>query len=77
MRLTIDVPDPIHQRAKAKAAELGISLRQFVLEAVTETLGPQVTRNRAARLKWAGQLKHLRNETARINAIIEEEFERD
>jgi hypothetical protein len=75
MKTTIEIPDALLRRAKTRAAKQGISLRQFVTEALEEKLmrseGP-------ARpwLKAAGKLRHLSKETARINKMIEEEFER-
>ncbi|MGH9401356.1 MAG: hypothetical protein ACRD2P_04525 [Terriglobia bacterium] len=76
MKTTLEIPDPIFRRAKAKAAEQGVPLRQFVSEAVAEKLQLGVPGQREARMKLAGRLKHLRKETARINKIIEQEFER-
>ncbi len=72
---TLEIPDAILRRAKAKAAERDIPLRQFVTEAVTERLEAGTTDQRSARLNMAGRLRHLRKENARINAAIEEEFE--
>jgi len=34
MKTTLEIPDPLFRRAKAKAAEQGIPLRQFVRGAV-------------------------------------------
>lgn len=76
MKTTLEIPDAIFRRAKAKAAERQIPLRQFVTEAVSEKLEPKPSDSKSERMKWAGQLRHLRRETARINAIIEEEFEK-
>jgi hypothetical protein len=36
MRTTVDIPDALLARARVRAAELGISLKEFVAEAVTE-----------------------------------------
>ncbi len=77
MKTTIEIPDPIFRRAKAKAAEQGISLRQFVSEAVAEKLQAEPAKTAKASLQGvAGRLRHLHNETQRINRIIEEEFEK-
>src|SRR6185503_19263464 len=40
MKRTLDIPDAVFQEAKAEAAKQGISLRQFVTEAVAEKLKP-------------------------------------
>ncbi len=76
MKTTLEIPDAIFRRAKAKAAERHIPLRQFVTEAVAEKLEARTADRQSKRLKLAGQLRHLRNENARVNAAIEDEFER-
>lgn len=76
MKTTLEIPDPIFRRAKSVAAEHGISLREFVTEAVEDKLAAE--RSRTARQPWMaafGKLRRLRKETARINHIIEDEFE--
>lgn len=74
MKTTLEIPDALFRRAKATAAERGIPLRALVSEALAEKL-----RDRRAEDKpWMetfGKLRHLRRETARINQIIQEEFE--
>ena len=76
MKTTLEIPDPIFRRAKAKAAELKIPLRQFVSEAVAEKLESKPESGVKRVLRLAGGLRHLRKETARINKLIEEEFEK-
>ena len=76
MKTTLEIPDPIFRRAKAKAAERGVPLRQFVSEAVAEKLRMKSSARAEARMRLAGSLRHLRKETARINTLIEQEFER-
>lgn len=73
MKTTLDISDSILWRAKAKAREHGVSLSQFVSEAVAEKL--RATGRKEARTRLAGGLRHLRKETARINQRIEQEFE--
>ena len=75
MKTTLEIPDVIFRRAKAKAAERGIPFRQFVTDAVQEKLRPEPRAGRRPWLKMAGKLRHLRKETARINALIDNEFE--
>jgi hypothetical protein len=75
MKTTLEIPDTIFRRAKSAAAGRGIPLREFVTEAVKEKL---VADARTAETPWMaafGKLRHLRKETARINRMIEEEFE--
>ena len=76
MKTTLEIPDAIFRRAKAKAAEQKIPLRQFVSEAVAEKLEAKSPDRTKAILKLAGGLRHLRKESARINKLIEQEFER-
>ena len=75
MKTTLEIPDAIFRRAKAKAAEQRIPLRQFVSEAVAEKLEARSPARQEARMKLAGSLRHLRKETARINTLIKREFE--
>ena len=75
MKTTLEIPDAIFRRAKSVAAERGIAFREFVTEAVKEKLACD---RRAADKPWMagfGKLRHLRKETARINRMIEDEFE--
>jgi hypothetical protein len=75
VKTTLEIPDKIFRKAKAKAAERGIPLREFVTEAVQEKLSAPVAPEKPW-MKFAGGLKHLHEETVRINQIIEDEFEK-
>jgi hypothetical protein len=75
MKTTLEIPDAVFRRAKSRAAERGIPLRQFVTEAVKEKLQASAAPGKQPWMKLAGGLKHLREETVRINKIIEDEFE--
>lgn len=75
MKTTLEIPDAIFRRAKSVAAERGIPLREFVTEAVRDKLAD---RGKATDKPWMtafGKLRRLHKETARINRLIEEEFE--
>lgn len=76
MKTTLEIPDSIFRRAKAKAAEQKIPLRQFVSEAVAEKLEGKSPAQLKVRQRLAGRLRHLRKESARINTLIVHEFER-
>jgi hypothetical protein len=76
MKTTLEIPDGIFRRAKSIAAEQGISLREFVTEAVKDKLAANSKAGEKPWVKHMGKLKHLRKETERINRLIEEEFER-
>lgn len=78
MKTTIEIPDPVFRRAKAKAAERGQALREFVTEALQEKLSGGTRRagpDAAPWMKGFGQLRRLRGETARIQRVIDHEFE--
>ncbi len=72
MKTTLEIPDAVFRKAKAKAAEQGVPLRQFVTEAVEEKLkGPSGDK---PWMKMAGGLRHLHKETVRIQKLIDDEF---
>jgi hypothetical protein len=74
MKTTLEIPDPIFRRAKSVAAERGIPLRALISEALADKLRA----DNGSDKPWItafGKLRHLRKETARINRVIEEEFE--
>lgn len=75
MKTTLEIPDSIFRRAKATAAERGIPLRLFITEAVEDKLKAGTAGGEKPWLRIAGKLRHLHKETARINTLIEEEFE--
>ena len=75
MKTTLEIPDKIFRQAKARAAERGIPLREFVTEAVEEKLAAPATADRPW-MKSFGGLRHLHKENLRIQRIIDEEFER-
>ena len=76
MKTTLEIPDAVLRRAKANAAQKGIPLRQFVTEAVEDKLRAESAASDKPWIRLAGQLRHLRKETARINQAIEAECER-
>ncbi len=76
IKTTLDIPDPLFRRAKATAAERGQRLREFVAEALQEKLAQP--RRADAPPPWMdgfGKLRALRRETARIQHVIEREFD--
>lgn len=75
MKTTLEIPDVIFRRAKSIAAAQGISLREFVTEAVKDKLAANSKAGEKPWVKHMGKLRHLRKETERINRLIEEEFE--
>ncbi|MEP7352371.1 MAG: hypothetical protein ABI824_03980 [Acidobacteriota bacterium] len=75
MKTTLEIPDAIFRKAKARAAERGIPLRQLVTEAVEKDLAvADPTPDKKPWMKMFGGLKHLHAESVRIQEIIDEEF---
>ena len=70
----MEIPDALFRSAKARAAERGIPLCQFVTEAAEENLkaGPQTGK---PWMNIVGKMSHLHKENLRIDKIVEEEFE--
>ena len=75
MKTTLEIPDAIFRRAKSMAAQRGIPLREFVTQAVEAKLASERAPGDKPWMAAFGKLRHLRNETTRINRLIEEEFE--
>lgn len=82
MKTTLDLPDAALRRARAVAADRGVILKQFVIEALDEKLrraSAPTTSGRNAEPPWMdgfGALADLRDENRRIAVLIEDEFER-
>ena len=75
MKTTLEVPDAIFRRAKTVAAERGIPFKVLVSEALSDKLRARSDRDSKPWMKTFGQLRHLHKETARINRVIEREFD--
>ena len=78
MKTTIDIPDRVFRQAKAKAAERGVALREYVTEALQEKLAGRSAVQEASAPPWMrgfGRLRALRSETAKIQRVIDQEFE--
>jgi len=74
VKTTLEIPDSIFRRAKSVAAERGIPLRALISEALAEKLRTDNGQGKPWMAAF-GKLRHLRRETAKINRVIEEEFE--
>ena len=78
MKTTLDIPDPLFRQSKARAALRGVSLRQFVAEALEEKItAPAPGRSGSVEPPWMrgfGALADLHLETSKIEALIAEEF---
>ena len=79
MKTTIEIPDPLFRKAKSRAAERGQTLKEFVTDALQARLATERESGRPGEPPWMGgfgSLRRLRKETARIQGVIDEEFER-
>jgi len=78
MKTTLEIPDPLFRKAKGTAAERGQSLKDFVTEAVREKLSADSRHAGPGEPGWMrgfGKLKRLHRETARVQSLVDEEFE--
>jgi hypothetical protein len=78
MKTTIEIPDPLFRQAKARAAERGQTLKDFVAEALVDRLASGSPAARGASPKWMdgfGKLRRLTRETTRIQQVIDAEFD--
>ena len=77
MKTTFEIPQPLFRKAKAIAARKGCTLKQLVQEALSEKIA-RLDGARSQQKPWmvlAGGLKHLHNESRRIERVIDAEFE--
>lgn len=76
MKTTIEIPDPLFRRAKARAAERGQSLKEFVTEALREKLATSraAASDEPTWMRGFGKLSRLHRETSRIQQAIDEEL---
>ena len=75
MKTTLEIPDAIFRRAKTVAAARGIPFRALVSEALADKLRAQSDSEKKPWMKTFGKLRHLHKETAKINRVIEDEFD--
>ena len=76
MKTTLEIPDPLFRMAKATAAAQGQTLKQLVNEALRDKLAKSEGESEPGWMKFFGSLKEHSDELRRIDAAIEEEFER-
>lgn len=72
MRTTIDIPDPLYRRIKARAAHEGRSARTLILLAVEQSLATPANRGHRVALPVVSSKKPraLRLDNARIYDVI-------
>jgi hypothetical protein len=76
MKTTLEIPDSVFRRAKSLAAQRGVPLREFVTEALKDKLAADTKAGNKPWVKLMGKLKHLHEETERINRVIDESSEK-
>jgi len=78
MKTTVEIPDLLFRQAKSAAAQQGISLKDFLTEAVRARLrsASAGSANPKPWMKAFGGLRDLHRETRRIQRVIAHEFER-
>ncbi|UCH26514.1 MAG: hypothetical protein JSV66_02375 [Trueperaceae bacterium] len=76
MKTTVELPDQLFREAKVVAAQRGQTLRQFLTEALAEKLESAKEPKSKPWMRHFGSLKEYKQEIERIDAIIEDEFER-
>ena len=81
MKTTIELPAPLFRQAEALAAARGVTLREFIAEAVEEQIRRRPHEDRAGGTEppWMagfGALSDLADENRRVLAANEAEFER-
>jgi hypothetical protein len=75
MKTTLEIPDALFRQAKSAAAEQGIPMRALVSAALAEKLRPRGRPDKPW-MQSFGKLRQLRKDLARIDRIVDEEFER-
>lgn len=75
MKTTLEIPEPVIRRAKARAAATGQTLTRLVTEALTEKLAKPATRTVKPWMRLAGAFRKDKAESKRILRRIEQEFE--
>src|SRR5258707_13162285 len=68
MKTTVEIPDVVFRKAKARAAEQGIPLHQFVTAAVEEKLKTSAVDK--PWMKIAGGLRHLHKKNVSVHKLI-------
>lgn len=77
MKTTLEIPDPLFRKAKATAAQQGVTLREFVNDALREKLlgDPKTGTGEPAWTKFFGAGKPFAASIREIDRVVEAEFE--
>ena len=76
MKITVELPDALHRKAEAAAAEEGKSLKKYLAESVADCLRRRTSVPQIRPWETAfGGLRSLHRENVRIARLIAAEFE--
>ena len=77
VKTTLEIPDALFRKAKAKAAERGVTLKTWITEALQEKLAAKkgAPPEEPDWMRGFGKLRRLRAETGHVQTRIDEEFE--
>ena len=75
MKTTLDIPDALLRRVKARAALRGGSMRDFFVDAVVEKLSAEGSKNARARGWRAVFGKAPKGAAAEVQTILDGEFQ--
>lgn len=78
MKTTLEIPGPLFRKAKATAAERGVTLREFVNDALRDKLSSKTKAGSTepAWMKFFGAGKPFAASIRAIDRVVEAEFER-
>ena len=72
MKTTLELPDTLFRRAKSRASKDGITLKQFVTEAIREKIN-ETNRGNAREPRWRrhfGTARKYAGELLKVDALI-------
>jgi hypothetical protein len=72
---TLIIPDELLREAQAEAAGNGLTLQDFVADLLAARLAPKQAPASEAWKEFYGSMNHLHSERAKIETLIEDEFE--
>lgn len=75
MKTTIEIPDALFREAKAAAQYRGVSMKEFLAEAVRAELRRKTAVSAKPWMKAFGSLRTPHSENRKVERIIEKEFE--
>ena len=76
MKTTLELPDTLFKTLKISLASEGISMKEFVTQAIEMRLNAQTFSTEKPWMKAFGGLSHLQQENRKVGKLIAEEFGR-